>query len=274
MRLGIAVTSFDFPGGTPAIGPTVSRIARTADEAGLDSLWAMDHFFQISNNGPESDPMLEVYSVLPFMAAHSERVKLGAMVTGVIYRQPAVLINQVTSLDVLSQGRAYLGIGAAWNERESNALGLRFPPLKQRFEELEQTLRVAKSMWLDDEPMNHPQPISEPHPPILIGGGGEKKTLRLVARYADAWNINENADWAHKSDVLRGWCETEQTDFDRIEKTAGGHVHELDRDDLLRRAHALRDKGVDHWILEPYRRPWDDGALELVCGLAAEIRQV
>src|SRR4051794_41867744 len=189
MRLGIAVTSFDFPGGTPAIGPRVAEIARAADGAGLDSLWAMDHFFQIAPNGPEEDPMLEVYSVLPFMAAHTQRVRLGAMVTGVIYRQPAVLVNQVTTLDVLSGGRAYLGIGAGWNESESKALGLRFPPIKERFEELSHTLELAKSMWLRDEPMNHPQPISDPHPPILIGGGGEKKTPRLVARPGDAPNL-------------------------------------------------------------------------------------
>ncbi|MEA2293936.1 MAG: hypothetical protein QOE86_1575 [Solirubrobacteraceae bacterium] len=274
MRLGIAVTSFDFPGGTAAIGPRVAGIARSADAAGLDSLWAMDHFFQIVNNGPEEDPMLEVYTVLPYMAAHTEHVKLGSMVTGVIYRQPAVLINQVTSLDVLSGGRAYFGIGAAWNESESKALGLRFPPLKDRFTELEDTLKLAKSMWLEDQPMNHPQPLQKPHPPILIGGGGEKKTLRLVARYGDACNIGEDADWPHKMEVLRRWCETEGTDFDHIEKTSGGHIHELDRDDLLRRAAALRDKGVQHWILEPHHRPWDDDALEFISGLAAEIQAV
>ena len=272
MRLGIAVTSFDWPVGET--GPRVASIARAADEAGLDSLWAMDHFFQIEGNGPEEDPMLEVYSVLPFMAAHTERVKLGAMVTGVIYRQPAVLINQVTSLDVLSQGRAYLGIGAGWNESESKALGLRFPTMRERFEELQHTLELAKSMWLHDEPMNHPQPISDPHPPILIGGGGEKKTLRLVARHGDACNLNETADWPHKMDVLERWCETEGTDFDRIEKTAGGHIHELDRDDLLRRAEAARANGIEHWILEPHRRPWDDGAVEFITQIADALRAV
>jgi F420-dependent oxidoreductase-like protein len=272
MRLGIAVTSFDFPGGTAAIAERVAAISRTADEAGLDSLWAMDHFFQISNNGPEEDPMLEVYSVLPFMAAHTSRIRLGAMVTGVIYRQPAVLINQVTTLDVLSGGRAYLGIGAAWNESESRALGLRFPPMRERFQELEHTLRLAKSMWLRDEPMNHPQPLSEPHPPILVGGGGEKKTLRLVARYADACNLGEGDEIPHKLDVLRHWCEVEQTDYDRIEKSSGGHVGDLDRDELLRRGEAQRERGVSHWILEPHRRPWDDGALEFLCGLAPELQ--
>jgi alkanesulfonate monooxygenase SsuD/methylene tetrahydromethanopterin reductase-like flavin-dependent oxidoreductase (luciferase family) len=272
MRLGIAITSFDWP--VAEVGPRVAAVAHAADQAGLDSAWAMDHFFQISPNGPEEDPMLEVYSVLPYMAAHTERVKLGAMVTGVIYRQPAVLINQVTSLDVLSGGRAYLGIGAAWNESESTALGLRFPPMKERFEELSHTLELAKSMWLRDEPMNHPQPLSQPYPPILIGGGGERKTLRLVARHGDACNLNEAADWPHKMEVLKRWCETEGTDFDRIEKTAGGAIHALDRDDLLGRAEALRDKGVEHWILEPHRRPWDDGAVEFVCGLASEIQAV
>jgi F420-dependent oxidoreductase-like protein len=272
MRLGVAVTSFDWP--VAEVGPRVAAISRTADEAGLDSLWAMDHFFQITPNGPEEDPMLEVYSVLPYMAAVTSRIRLGAMVTGVIYRQPAVLINQVTSLDVLSGGRAYLGIGAGWNESESRALGLAFPSMKERFEQLEHTLRLAKSMWLEDEPMNHPQPISQPHPPILIGGGGEKKTLRFVARYGDACNLGEDAEIEHKLGVLRSWCETEGTDFDRIEKTAGGHIRDLDRDELLRRAEVLREKGMEHWIVEPYRRPWDEETVEFVCGLAAEIQAV
>lgn len=272
VRLGIAVTSFDFPGGTPAIGPRVAAIARAADEAGLDSLWAMDHFFQIADNGPEEDPMLEVYSVLPFMAAHTSRIRLGAMVTGVIYRHPAVLINQVTALDVLSGGRACLGIGAAWNDSESAALGIPFPPLRERFELLERTLRLAKGMWLSDEPMNHPQPLSQPHPPILVGGGGEKKTLRLVARYADACNLSEGPQIPHKLEVLRGHCETERRDYATIEKTSGGHIHALDRDELLRRGEALRGMGIEHWIVEPHRRPWDEQTLAFTCELAADIQ--
>jgi F420-dependent oxidoreductase-like protein len=273
MRLGIALTAFDFPSGPAAIGREVTRIARQADAAGLDSLWAMDHFFQIEPNGPEEDPMLEVYTLLGFLAGVTRRVRLGAMVTGVIYRLPAVLVKQVSTLDVLSGGRAYFGIGAAWNRSESDALDIPFPSMRERFELLERQLQLAHAMFERDDPMNHPQPLQEPHPPILIGGGGEKKTLRFVARYGDACNLGEGDEIPHKLDVLRRHCEAEGRDYAEIEKTSGGHIHDLDRDDLLRRAERQRERGIQHWILEPHRRPWDERTLEFLSELAPSLRQ-
>ena len=191
MKLGLQVVAFNWPGSPANTGRTLLDIARTADEAGFASLWVMDHYFQIDPGiGKASDPMLEAYTALSFMAGVTQRIRLGAMVTGVIYRQPAFLVKQVSTLDVLSGGRANLGIGAAWYEREAVGLGFPFPPLAERFERLEETLQIAKHLWSGEtapfagkhyqlpEPINSPQPLSQPHPPILIGGGGEKKTLR------------------------------------------------------------------------------------------------
>ena len=201
MRIGLQVPSFTWPGGTAEIGARLAEIGRTADDAGFSSLWVMDHFFQIQMVGPPEHPMLEGYSALNFLAGVTKRAKLGTLVTGVHYRHPGILLKTVTTLDVLSGGRAYLGIGAGWNEHETRGLGVPFPPLKERFEQLEETLRIAHQMWSDDrsaisgkhfqltDPLNHPQPLTRPHPPIMVGGGGEQKTLRLVAQYADACNL-------------------------------------------------------------------------------------
>jgi F420-dependent oxidoreductase-like protein len=196
----------------------------------------MDHFFQIGMNGPPEKEMLEGYSALAFIAAHTSRARLGTMVTGVIYRHPGILAKTVTTLDVLSGGRAWLGIGAAWNEQESRGLGVPFPPLRTRFEQLEETLQICLQMWRDDQkpfagrhyqlewPLNSPQSLTRPHPPILIGGGGEKKTLRLVARYADACNLFPGPQVSHKLRVLRQHCQAEGRSYDDIEKTAMFHL--------------------------------------------------
>ncbi len=234
MRIGLQIASFTWPGGDAAIGSTLARVSREAEAAGFYSLWVMDHFFQIQMVGPAEDPMLEGYSALAFMAGVTQKVKLGTMVTGVTYRYPGLLIKTATTLDVLSGGRAYLGIGAAWNEEEHNGLGVPFPPLKERFELLEDALQLAHQMWSDgnDAPfdgkhahltrtLNSPQAVSKPHPPILIGGGGEQKTLRLVAQYGDACNIFMMGDEVvrHKLDVLRGHCDTLNRPYSEIEKT-------------------------------------------------------
>ncbi len=222
MRIGLQLPSFSWPGGAGEIGARLAEISRTADDAGFYSIWVMDHFFQIGMVGPPEEPMLEGYSALSFLAGVTKRAKLGTLVTGVIYRYPGLLVKTATTLDVLSGGRAYLGIGAAWNEPESRGLGVPFPPLKQRFEMLEEALQIAHQMWKDDrspyngthyqlaDPLNHPQPVSQPHPPIMIGGGGEQKTLRMVAQYADACNLfaRMGADvLRQKLDILRGHCE-------------------------------------------------------------------
>ncbi len=240
MRIGLQIPSFTWPGGSTEIGPRLAEIAKTADEAGFYSLWVMDHFFQIEVIGPPDDPMLESYATLSYLTGITQRVRLGALVTGVTYRHPGILIKTVSTLDVLSGGRAYLGIGAAWNERESVGLGVPFPPLKERFERLEETLQIAKQMWSGHtgpyqgqhyqlaETINSPQPLSQPHPPILIGGMGENKTLRLVAQYADASNLFAfagNEALRQKLDVLKGHCEAVGRPYDEIERTALGTVH-------------------------------------------------
>lgn len=238
MRVGLQVPYFTWPGGPEALGETFAGVARRAEDAGFASFWVMDHFFQLPGLGPIDVEMLEGYSALAFAAAHTSRIKLGTMVTGVTYRNPGVLVKTATTLDVLSGGRAYLGIGAAWFEREHLGLGVPFPPLKERFERLEDALRIAKQMWSDDsgpfagkhyqmaETICVPRPVSKPHPPILIGGRGPKKTMRLVAKYGDAVNIvgvqmNDEgvAFVGGLLEAVKGHCEREGTDYGRIEKT-------------------------------------------------------
>ncbi|HKF84749.1 MAG TPA: LLM class F420-dependent oxidoreductase [Candidatus Limnocylindrales bacterium] len=235
MKLGLQIPSFTWPGGPEAIGPTLARIVRDADEAGFDSIWVMDHFFQIRGVGRPEEPMLEGMTALGWMAAHSQRARLGLMVGGVHYRQPALWAKATTTLDVLSGGRAWLGIGAAWNEEESRGLGFEFPPLGQRFEQLEDTLRFVHGMWDGEHGtgatfegrhvhatrlLNSPQALSRPHPPIMIGGGGERKTLRLVAQYADACNVfGDPQRIHHKYEVLREHCAAIGRDPAEIERS-------------------------------------------------------
>lgn len=235
MKIGLQIPNFTWPGGHTEIRPKLAQIAKAAEDAGFDSVWVMDHFFQIPPVGPAENDMLEAYTALGYLAGQTERVGLGTMVTGVTYRNPGILVKQVTTLDVLSGGRAWLGIGAAWFEREHDGLGVEFPPLKERFERLEEALQIANQMWNPDnngryegkhyklaETLNVPPPVQNPRPRILIGGSGEKKTLRLVAKYADACNIfgMQGVDFVRQRlDVLRRHCEREGRDYDDIEKT-------------------------------------------------------
>src|SRR6059058_1494219 len=229
MKLGLDIADFTWPAGPAKLGSTLADIARTADQAGFDSIW------QIRMNGPEHHEMLEGYSALSYIAAATSRVRLGALVTGVTYRHPGILAKTVTTLDVLSGGRAWLGIGAAWNEAESRGLGIPFPPIKERFERLEETLQICQQMWEGkrgsekpyrsehyqlERPLNSPQSLTRPHPPILIGGGGEKKTLRLVAQYADACNLFPTPEIPRKLDILREHCQAVGRNYDDIEKTS------------------------------------------------------
>ena len=231
MKIGLHIADFTWPGGPPALRSQLGEVARRADQAGVDRVSVMDHVWQIGHLGPPEHEMLEAYTTLGFLAASTERVRLLTVVTAVVYRDPGLLAKAVTTLDVLSGGRAMLGIGAAWNEEEARGLGLFFPPLAERYERLEEALRICRQMWSEDDgpfegehyhlgrTLNSPQALSRPHPPILIGGSGEKKTLRLVARYADACNLFDSAELAHKLDVLREHCAAEGRDYDSIEKT-------------------------------------------------------
>jgi F420-dependent oxidoreductase-like protein len=237
MKLGLQVPYFGWEGRPASIGPTFAAIARQAEEAGFYSLWVMDHFLQIPGVGQAEEEMLEGYTALGYAAGVTSRLKLGTMVTGNTYRNPGVLVKAVTTLDVLSGGRAYFGVGAGWFEREHTGLGVEFGTWTQRFQKLEETLRIARQMWSDDngpfegrhyrlaETLCVPQPVTRPQPPILIGGRGEKKTLRFVAKYADATNIpgpftdDGVAELRRKLDVLRAHCEREGRRYDEIEKT-------------------------------------------------------
>jgi F420-dependent oxidoreductase-like protein len=262
MKLGVHIPSFTWPGGAATLGSDLTKIARTIDRGGFDRLSVMDHVFQIGQVGPPEDPMLEAYTALGYLAAITTKVKLLTLVTGVTYRDPGLLVKEVTTLDVLSGGRAILGIGAAWNGEESEALGLFFPSTKERFERLEETLQIALQMW-DEESngsykgahytlgrtLNHPQSLQRPHPPILIGGGGERKTLRLVAQYAQACNLFAGPELPHKLQVLREHCERLGTDYDAIEKTAtyrfdlGGGSASVSK--VIDELAALAELGVD-----------------------------
>jgi F420-dependent oxidoreductase-like protein len=231
MKIGLQIPDFSTPSGPERLGAELATVARTADDAGFEYIAVMDHFFQIPAVGPAEREMLEAYTTLGYLAACTSRAALLTVITGTVYREPGILAKIVTTLDVLSKGRAWLGIGAAWNEQESRGLGIPFPPVAERFERLEETLQICLQMWHGEEapyhgkhyqlerPLNSPQSLSRPHPPIMIGGGGEQKTLRLVARYADACNVFAGRDEARKLDVLRRHCEAVGRDYDTIYKT-------------------------------------------------------
>ena len=235
MKIGLQIDSFKWPGGPSEIAPTLGRIARAAEDAGFDSIWVMDHFFQIRGVGPSTDPMLEGWTTLGYLAALTQRARLGLLVGGIHYRTAGLWVKTATTLDILSGGRAWLGIGAAWNEEESRGLGFPMPPLGVRFEMLEEMLQITHGMWTGERGseaafegrhyragrlLNAPQSLSRPHPPIMIGGGGEQKTLRLVAQYGDAANVfGDPPRLAHKFAVLRAHCERLGRPYEEIERT-------------------------------------------------------
>jgi len=289
VKFGLQIYSFTWPGGPEAIGPTLARAVRTADEVGFDSIWVMDHFWQIGAPGSELEPMLEGWTTLGYMAAHSQRARLGLMVGGVPYRYPGLWIKAATTLDVLSGGRAWLGIGAAWNQAESEGLGFPFPPLGDRFEMLEDTLQMAHAMWQGERGteapfeghqvratrlLNVPQSLSRPRVPILVGGGGEKRTLRLVAQYADASNMfGGPAQLLPKYAILAEHCEAVGRDFNEIERTnlqqftvSGRNAWRAQPEtagQLVERFGRLAEAGVQHVILSTADSD-DPSALELI----------
>jgi F420-dependent oxidoreductase-like protein len=258
MNLDLHVPRFTWPGGPAAMGTTLTTLAQTAETLGVRSLSVMDHWFQMEMMWPAEEPMLEGYTTLGFVAASTQKLRLRLLVGGVTYRHPGLLAKTITTLDVLSGGRAELGLGAAWYEREHRGLGVHFPPVAERFERLEETLQICNQMWSDNngpydgrhyqlaETLCSPQPVSSPRPRILIGGSGEKKTLRLVARYADACNIFGDASTiSHKLDVLRRHCDNEGRDFDEIEVTAlVSDEPGMTSDDLLATIDSLKAVGV------------------------------
>ncbi len=268
MHIGLQIPSFKAPGGTADIRPKLKEIVTTAEAAGFYSLWVMDHYYQIKGLFGEAytDPMLEAYTTLGYFAGLTEKAYLGVLVTGVIYRHPAVLLKMVNTLDVLSGGRAYLGIGAAWYEEEAKGYGISYPSTSERFEQLEDNLKLAKALWSSDETAfagkhfsapaitNNPRPLSSPHPRIMIGGTGPNKTLRMVAQYADACNIG---DWVGTEnmqkalDTLKEHCESLGRDYGSIEKTSLCTVHLSGKDtvgSVINRIKELSAMGFTHTI--------------------------
>jgi F420-dependent oxidoreductase-like protein len=263
MKIGLHVSNFTWPGGPATLAADLGRVATAAEDQGFAKLSVMDHVWQIHSIGPPEHDMLEAYTTLGFLAGRTQRIELLAWVTAVVYREPGMLAKAVTTLDVLSGGRAWLGIGAAWFEAEARGLGLPFPPTAERFERLEEALQICLQMWSgEDKPytgahyrlertLNSPQSLRRPHPPILIGGGGERKTLRLVAQYAQACNLFPVPELEHKLDVLRRHCDAVGRDYDEIEKTVMGALDPGPQgervDDLIREMHRLADLGVQHY---------------------------
>jgi F420-dependent oxidoreductase-like protein len=288
--LGVHLVNFDIPGGGAAIGPTLAKVGEAAERAGVVNISAMDHYLQIAGVGVggADAPMLEGYTTLGFLAAHTESVELQLLVTGVTYRHPGLLAKIVSTLDVLSGGRAALGIGAAWYEREHAAYGVPFPPLKERFERLEETLQIVHQMWSTDdgpyagrhyqlaETICSPQPLRRPRPPIMVGGAGEKKTLRLLAKYADAGNLfagphSSPEAVAAKLDVLAAHCEREGTDYERIRKSvlwaAPVDVSSRGGREFAERLAPYAAAGVT----DVHVMPWDGDPVGFVEGLGAHV---
>ena len=240
MKIGFQLNSYTWPGGANRIGEHLANMSSTADDAGFDSMWVFDHFFQIPRNGVPDEDVLEAYNVLGFLAGHTKKMRLGTMATGNTYRHPGMLIKTLTGLDVVSGGRAIVCIGAGWYEMEAKSLGLPFPPVSERFEMLEETLQLMKQMWSGDrspfqgkhyqldEPICEPQPLSDPHPPIWVGGGGLKKTLKLAATYGDASNLVAHhglEDMAMRLEALKRHCDAIGRPYEDIEKTCIGTLH-------------------------------------------------
>jgi F420-dependent oxidoreductase-like protein len=282
MKLGLHPMNYRWPGGPAAIGPALAAVVDRAEAAGIHSLWPMDHFFQIpAAGGPADDPMLEGWATIAWAAGRTRALELGTLVTGVHYRHPGLLAKFATTLDVLSGGRAWIGIGAGWNEQESRGLGVPFPSLAERFERLEETLQILHQMlsggtapysgkhYQLERPLNVPGPLRRI--PVLIGGAGEQKTLRLVARYADACNMSEQVDLRHKFDVLRRHCDGAGRPYEEIVKTTFGRLGD-DRDlgRVTARFTALADLGVDLAIVD-LPDAGNPGLFDFLAGLAREL---
>ncbi|GII05934.1 LLM class F420-dependent oxidoreductase [Planobispora takensis] len=289
MKVSLNITDYSWPGGAENLAAHLGGVVRAADEAGLDTVWVCDHLLQADPGATPDAEMLEAYTVLGFLAGQTRRTRLGTMVTGVTYRPPALLIKAVTTLDVLSGGRAWLGLGAGYHEEEARAMGLDLPPVAERFERLEETLRLALQMWSGDEtpfegghhrlerPVGNPRPLSWPRPPILIGGMGERRTLRLVARYADACNLFDIPDGGqtvkHKLAVLAGHCEEIGRPYDAIDKTLSTRLQPGETAEAFTgRCAALAALGIEHVVVIT-SGPWTGEAVETLCAAVGEVQR-
>src|SRR5215475_14122516 len=275
MELGLHIADFTWNSGVPALGPTLARHARNAEAAGITRITVMDHFWQIRGVGQAEHEMLEAYTALGFLAAHTEKVLLHTLVTGVIYREPGLLAKQISTLDVLSGGRAGLGIGAAWNSEESQGLGFAFPPTAERFERLEETIQICLQMWSDSEaPFDGKHyHLGRPRPYLMIGGAGEKKTLRLVAQYADACNITMSPEASRKLHVLSQHCEAVGRDYGQLEKTIMLFMDpSTTREDVVRAAAGAREAGFTAAYIAATNITEPDRIIDLLASALPELR--
>jgi F420-dependent oxidoreductase-like protein len=289
MRLSLNITNYSWPGETKALAPELTRVVRAADAARIDTVWVADHLIQADPTAVPDSEMLEAYTALGFLAAQTERVRLGTMVSAVTFRASSLLIKAVTTLDVLSGGRAWLGLGAGYHEDEARAMDLSLPPMAMRFGVLEETLELALRLWEDDRspfegrhlrlerPVGNPRPLSHPHPPILVGGAGERKTLRLVARYADACNLfdipDEGRTIRHKLEVLARHCEEVGRPWEAIEKTVSTRLNpDETAAGFAERCAALAELGLDHAVvITP--GPWTEERVEVLAAAGDELRR-
>jgi F420-dependent oxidoreductase-like protein len=285
MKVSVNVTNYSWPGGPAGLVAGLERIVRAADDAGLDTVWVADHLLQADPTSTPEAEMLEAYTTLGFLAARTERVRLGTMVSAVTHRHPALLVKAVTTLDVLSGGRAWLGIGAGYHQEEAAAMGLPFPATAERFERLEETLRLALQMWSGDpapfegahhrlaRPLHSPAPVSRPHPPILVGGMGERRTLPLVARYADACNLFDIPDGGrtvrHKLEVLAGHCQVAGRPYEAVEKTMSTRLGPDETPAAFAgRCQDLAGLGIEHVVVIT-SGPWAAEAVPTMAAAAA-----
>lgn len=289
--MSISITNYTWPSGVPQLAAELTKVARGADGAGIDTLWVADHLVQADPTAPPDDrDMLEAYTVLGFVAAHTTRVRLGAMVSPVTFREPALLVKAVTTLDVLSGGRAWLGVGAGYHGAEAETMGLPLPPTTMRFERLEETLQIAQRMWSGNasrfdgahyrlaDPSSAPAPLSSPRPPILIGGTGEQRTLRLVAQYADACNVFDIPDGGqtirHKLDVLAGHCADLGRPYQQIEKTLSTRLNAGESsDEFVQRARAAADLGIEHLVVIT-SGAWTDESLDTLAAAVPAVAEL
>ncbi|HUY49321.1 MAG TPA: LLM class F420-dependent oxidoreductase [Streptosporangiaceae bacterium] len=291
MRISLNITNYSWPGGPAEISTQLGRIIRAADEGGVDTAWVADHLIQADPNSTPDAEMYEAYTTLGFLAGQTQRIRLGTMVTCATYREPAVLVKMVTTLDVLSGGRAWLGVGAGYHQEEARSMGLLLPPVAERFERLEETLRIALHMWSEDDaspfksahhhlegPITSPKPLHRPHPPILVGGMGERKTLRLVAQYADACNLFDIPDGGRtmkrKLSVLAAHCEETGRPYEEIEKTLSTRLcPDESAGSLIERCVGLAEHGIQHVVLIT-AAPWTEEGVATIAAAIPALREV
>lgn len=281
MRISLSVTNFSWSSGAAGMAQQVALIARCAEEAGLDTLWVADHPLQSDPASDLSEPILAAYPALSYLAGQTRRIRLGTLVAGATFRAPAMLVKEVTTLDVLSGGRAWLGIGSGYNEAEARAMGVYLPPVAERFDMVADTLEIAQRMWSGDEsafhgrrvrlerPIGSPRPLTAPHPPILVGGAGPRRTMRLVAEYADACNLFDIPDGGasvrRALEALQGHCSDVSRPYEQIEKTITTALPDGETvDRFVERCGVIGELGISHVVAITRGRPWsEDGVATL-----------